>query len=115
MSYIEREALFAKLHEAGGCDAEKNSWADGWDKGITEAIRLLNEMPPAEATEVRHGEWKEENRRPKSSKFICSACGELAYYIQPNRDATWKKGCLLKYCPNCGAKMDGERSENDNT
>lgn len=50
--YIEREALYEKLHEAGGCDAPKESWADGYDKGITEAIKILNEAPAADVVEI---------------------------------------------------------------
>jgi hypothetical protein len=50
--YIEREALYQKIHESGGCDAEKGSWADGWDSGINEAIRLLEEQPTADVVEV---------------------------------------------------------------
>ena len=50
--YIEREALYEKLHEAGGCDAPEGSWADGWDKGINEAIRLLENQPTADVVEV---------------------------------------------------------------
>ena len=50
--YIEREKLYQELHNAGGCDAPKNSWADGWDKGISEAIRLLTEQPTADVVEV---------------------------------------------------------------
>ena len=36
---------------------------------------------------MRHGHWEE---------FHCSVCGEMGW---DNED---------KYCPNCGAKMDGE-------
>lgn len=50
--YIDSEILWKKLHEAGGCGAEKGSWADGWDKAIDEAIRLLDEMPTADVVEV---------------------------------------------------------------
>ncbi|MCD8382289.1 MAG: hypothetical protein LUC30_05150 [Clostridiales bacterium] len=46
--YIEREALYNALHEAGGCDAPPDSWADGWDKAIDEAIDLLGQMPAVE-------------------------------------------------------------------
>ena len=56
----------------------------------------------------KRGEWVEENRRPRSSQFVCSECHRTAYDPQPTRDKAWKKRCRYAYCPNCGAKMDGE-------
>ena len=54
----------------------------------------------------KHGEWVEENRRPRSSQFVCSECHRTAYDPQPTRDKAWKKRCRYAYCPNCGAKME---------
>ena len=51
------------------------------------------------------GQWEEENRLRRSAKFLCSVCGELAYYPQPTRDEAWQKCCPYKYCPNCGSAM----------
>lgn len=51
------------------------------------------------------GAWQEANARQKSSQFVCSACGGLAYFPQCNNSKTWQKHCPYKYCPNCGAKM----------
>ena len=51
------------------------------------------------------GEWVEENRRPRSSQFVCSECHRTAYDPQPTRDKAWRKRCRYAYCPNCGAKM----------
>lgn len=50
--YIEYEKLYNALHEAGGCDALKESWADGYDSGINEAIRLLDKISTADVVEV---------------------------------------------------------------
>lgn len=56
--------------------------------------------------EPKRGEWVEENRRPRSSQFVCSECHRTAYDPQPTRDKAWKKRCRYAYCPNCGAKME---------
>ena len=48
---------------------------------------------------VRHGRWMNANSRPKTYWRKCTACGGLAYFCGI--------GCSYKYCPNCGAKMDG--------
>jgi hypothetical protein len=53
----------------------------------------------------KHGEWIEENRRPRSSQFVCSECHRTAYDPQPTRDKAWSKRCRYAYCPNCGADM----------
>lgn len=80
-------------------------------KTYEEYVEALADRFADEEVEVKHGYWVEENKRTNSSKFICSACGELAYYVQPNRDRTWKKCCPYKYCSNCNAKMRGDNNE----
>lgn len=59
----------------------------------------------------KRGEWVEENRRPRSSQFVCSECHRTAYDPQPTRDKAWKKRCRYAYCPNCGSLMVGENDE----
>ena len=65
--------------------------------------RHLNDL---EAQLPKRGEWIEENRRPRSSQFVCSECHRTAYDPQPTRDKAWRKRCRYAYCPNCGAKME---------
>lgn len=59
-------------------------------------MQIVNSMPTADVQEVRHGKWEQEN-----DIFTCSECGyqfECEGYTQ-----------FFNYCPNCGAKMDGEK------
>ncbi len=51
MDLIDRDELYRKLDSIGGCGADKDSWADGWDCAIAEAIRLLETAPAIEDTE----------------------------------------------------------------
>lgn len=53
--YIEREVLLKKLHEAGGCGAEPNTWADGYDKAIDHAYGIAQKIPAADVAPVRRG------------------------------------------------------------
>lgn len=59
--------------------------------------------PTADVVEVKHGYWKEVNQIGRGSRHIqyttkqCSVCGY------------WNGRKKTKYCPECGAKMDGER------
>lgn len=92
--YIEREKLLAKLHEVGGCGAAHDTWADGYDKAIDVAYGIVQMTPAADVAEIKRGKWeKDGNGR------TCSKC-EFKYYAN---------GGLFNYCPNCGARMDGER------
>jgi hypothetical protein len=48
-------------------------------------------LPTIEAEPVKHGRWM--------YPFYCSECGFTPYY---SSDLTYN------YCPNCGARMDGD-------
>ena len=54
----------------------------------------------AEQPEQKHGHWKQVEAG--FTDMMCSECGELAL-LDLDRDFV-----LSKYCPNCGARMDGE-------
>lgn len=53
---------------------------------------VLNKLPSADVQPVRHGRWGKVNE--------CSECGCQPWYERDIR--------FLHYCPNCGARMDGE-------
>lgn len=59
-------------------------------------IDIIREAPTIDAVEVVHGRWVYE-KTYQGMKYVCSECGEIPECFEPN------------YCPNCGAKMDGER------
>lgn len=106
--YIEREALLNKLHEIGGCGAEPDTWADGYDKGIDAAYGLAQRMPAANAVPVRHGEWKHNDYYESwADKYICSECNHHAL-----SDGDYRHE-LSKYCPGCGAQMNLGGSDDD--
>ena len=94
MSYIEREALRDALCEA--------------DAITMKGIAIINQFPAADVAPVVHGEWL--NFNGDFSAAECDQCGEL-YEVSPD-----EKPCedyfnafkqFYKFCPNCGAKMDG--------
>lgn len=57
---------------------------------------ILEEMPAADVAPVRHGRWG--ITKPAIENAVCSCCGK---HFQSYYEA-------YSYCPNCGAKMDGE-------
>lgn len=74
-----------------------------WGQTAEAAAAAIEEL---QAEVPKRGEWVEENRRPRSSQFVCSECHRTAYDPQPTRDKAWRKRCRYAYCPNCGAKME---------
>ena len=69
---------------------------------------MLSEIPTVDAEPVVHGHWNE----AKDGTLWCSVCISTAPYDEDS----W--GYVLNaphydYCPNCGAKMDGERREDE--
>ncbi len=85
---------------------------DAVGHGITQvdAVNIANkfeEASTADVVAVRHGHWIEHIEKPSWLEddveiyYDCSECGTSHWSIIP------------PYCPNCGAKMDGERSENE--
>ena len=64
---------------------------------------LMEEMkaiPAADVAPVRHGRWGTHSDRPDS--LICSVC-KCGFDM-------WKHD-PHNYCPNCGAKMDGDADD----
>ena len=64
------------------------------------APQEIDDAPTADVVEVRHGEWKFVDVLPMHGAiYECTNCKER-YTNQALR---------MRYCPDCGAKMDGER------
>lgn len=74
----------------------------------------IDNAPTADVAEVRHGH-NATSMHPVD-EFVCSVCGFIcndyteAVYDEDG-DYTYYRECEFKYCPNCGAKMDGEVTE----
>ena len=66
---------------------------------LAKVRRHIAEAPAVDAVEVVHGRWVDATHIDEDfgevESYECSVCGRWEYYT-PN------------YCPNCGAKMDGD-------
>lgn len=81
-----------------------------YEKGITGILGdnssiadIINEQPTADVQGVKRGYWIPERDPDENNRiqcFHCSVCDDDFHYI----------GAFVatKYCPNCGARMDGE-------
>ena len=76
----------------------KEAYAEG-AYGYVDAKQIAD-APTVDAVPVRHGRW--ECQKP------CPVCGENRFKgLDADIWADWEP----PYCPNCGAKMDKEKSE----
>ena len=88
--YIEREAAISTACK--GCNKDfANEPCEPTDCSIQ---RGLFAIPTADVVEVRHGEWIYDHW----CEFKCSECGHFSKTEPRGKE---------NYCPNCGAKMDG--------
>ena len=93
--YIEREALRDALYEA--------------DAITMKGIAIINQFTTADVAPVVHGRWREDTD-PADGDLRCTHCGiawPKCVQKQIEEQGIWTLQTLFKYCPNCGAKMDG--------
>lgn len=100
--YIERETAIRAL-----CDATAHTcnYRD-CGKGCEYAQALLL-IPSVNVKPIRHAR-NIYNTVPEHCEFKCSLCGAELSTVYGGRNDFGMDGGFLKYCPNCGAKMDKE-------
>lgn len=94
--------LITEENEAGGF-TDYSNYSNLWDE--------VDDMPAADVQPVKHGQWK---GYITSAFYGCDDEGEPIY-----RDANFnvcsecgrKTVVKEKFCPNCGARMDGDRDD----
>ena len=63
-----------------------------------ELMKTINHAPTVDAVPVVHGRWElVDEAEPR--RYGCSECSCLSWYG------------TYRYCPNCGAKMDGGEAD----
>lgn len=80
--------------------------------GILDAIMNIHECPTIDAVPVKHGKW---NPHPFEKEWdVCSSCGTGCKRREREFDHFGQKSVTeynYQYCPWCGAKMDGGRTD----
>lgn len=92
--YIEKEAVLAEVDKAFKLFAEH----DDIIRLYSDARCSVIHAPAAEVDPVVHGRWKSRPMIVNTTRmevWMCSICG-----VEKTRTSV--------YCPNCGARMDGE-------
>lgn len=64
----------------------------------------IEEFPAADVEPVRHGRWVK-----YAGKLVCSECKK--YPPMKDESGGWRTYHEWPYCPNCGAKMEGEEGK----
>nr|DAH86779.1 MAG TPA: DNA-directed RNA polymerase [Caudoviricetes sp.] len=102
---IDKEAFKKSVEEryCKPCKAEKKDHNGCWCRAcwVDDMLDEVECFQPADVALVVHGRWEpcfDENCRCRWGFGKCSNCGQEYYAHAIN---------YYKYCPNCGAKMDG--------
>lgn len=93
--YIVKETLQAKLNRKKAEPANKR-YTEGWNDAILMVKSMIHSEKAADVAQVRHGRWK---CNGDCGVTECSECGwSIEEYVGD-----------YSYCPNCGARMHGDR------
>ena len=107
--YISRQTV---INAAEQIIARDTSGDNAVVNAMTAWKEYIKGLPFEDVQPVRHGHWIiKDNPGTGWYRVTCSECGEdvtstvpvIGFF--PNAKAIWN------YCPNCGAKMDGEQNE----
>ena len=85
-----------------------NGVIEGW-RG---AIDMLERQSTADVEKVRRGKWIKNTKVyrdlgiSESFDYFCSCCRSEAYWTRHEEEYAYVNK-YWRYCPNCGAKMDG--------
>lgn len=103
-NYIDKDALLHTMRERHEKFARVFGDCDNYVMGFGDAIELLENAPIADAQEVKHAKNLQSERAFSGWTFECSRChffDDDTYCIVSQIDS-------IKYCPNCGSRMDLE-------
>ena len=71
---------------------------------VWETREAIQKLPSADVAPVVHGRWIEQEKYTFGVMYDCSICG----------DRILDNGHSWNYCPNCGARMDGDSDAKEN-
>lgn len=115
--YIEADNLIKKMQERYNDLLREGGYYDNFTQGYEDALSAVENEPTADVQKVRRGVWlpileseitgwnPEFAGRDPVGGYICSICKNEAIY---SCNDEW---VLSDFCPYCGAKMDGGKSD----
>lgn len=97
--YIRRADI---MQQFTASDMQKKLRSGSGEDAYAAFLKIANDAPAADVTPAQHGEWISDDG---DVLFHCSECETQISTSWKYEDLNWN------YCPECGAKMDGERRE----
>ena len=101
---IDANALVTEIQSTASTVCLNAPWDADWFSRLAdrqeEIVAMIECQPTVDAVKVVHGRWKE----PYRLYVVCSECG--TGYVK------YEFIERANYCPNCGAKMDGDGNGN---
>ena len=91
--YIERNNVIS--HKRPFTEFDEGGWSC---KVQAVAVDDIQNIPAADVAPVRHGHWEQGDIYDIGD--VCSIC----------QYDSLREPCKYKFCPNCGAKMDGDKN-----
>lgn len=69
------------------------------------AIDFIKNQPAADVQPIRHGRWIDHEKFERKNCNVCIECSVC--------NTGFGHDCIpkTKFCPNCGARMDGEQND----
>lgn len=108
--YIERDALLKKAIKEQRFVFWKDDVINNERVVLTcykDLEDVVRSIPAADVAPVAHGNWisweEADNFIPSARRHECSVCHDAAQVLVNGLEL------LSDYCPNCGARMDGDR------
>lgn len=93
--FIRREDAYREIMEC----LKNSDMPEEWENGMHRAGMIIEEdVPSADAVEVRHAEWQLIHKDKNFVKDIYQ-CSECRFLVTGTQEIAYV------YCPNCGARM----------
>lgn len=99
--YIDREAAENAIRNELPLSTWMKRSVDKAAHAMGVTVDAIESIPAADVEEVRHGRWIE------APKLGCAECSECGRYFVLDDWGMEDMEHFNRYCPNCGAKMDG--------
>ena len=109
MRLIDADAFREFLEQIRQDYREEDTLSSGFAACLIETVQdeYLALAPTVDAVEVVHGRW-ERIHEGVYLKVRCAVCGVDAVTVNTSVYDTSRLLVKWAYCPNCGAKMDGD-------